>query len=239
MEQHQALLAPLPHVPLSESGALDPMQLPVVLSAPFYVPFRQYEWGVEASTVLEAASHHYRQLFTSWRVPVESTRPFGQTGNPPTVHDLMEALYVLREQRLSPATLETHAQLQSWLNMIKMDATENQSWHELHENFPLMTLNVVRQMIQLNHVNGGSSIRSAIIAGAVTAPASEIKSLSVPIDISAKATEQVKRLDELESKTAQTEKKSATKKHVVLSTVTSLLLSVASFIVLYKVKADE
>lgn len=235
----------LPAIPISPQGDFDPIQLPVVLSPPFYTPFTFVSWGSRAATILQLASEHFLDVYLSWGISPQPNAPQPSAEQPPTIHDVLEALYVLNAQRLSPATVSTHAQLQATLNGLRLSSDENRRMHQLHERYPLLTM---RAVIQLSTRKVGTA-RSAIIAGAVgrvqltekvgndELPLSPTTHSTV-IDVQAKAAEQMKRLDQLEGK-AISKKEGATKKHVLASSVISLLATIATFLVLYEMKRNN
>ena len=216
---------PLPQVPLGAQGQLDPTQLPKVLNHAFIDPFRNCDWAQSAVSVLDRATDHYRDVFLSWRQSPELT-----LATIPTIHDVIEALFVLRSGAACPATLETHALLQATLNQVKMGADENRRMHQLHELYPLLTLNTASKLL----VQNSDAARSAMIAGAIDASHIETK-----IDIGAKATDELQRLEQVEQDKQDKKDKPAglaSKKQVLLTGLISIIGTAIASVVLYETK---
>jgi hypothetical protein len=225
-------MPPLPAVPLTTTGALDPTDLPRVLDDAFLDPFRLCEWATDAVQMLDRAREHYLDIFFSWRQSPSVLESTDNSPSPsaPTIHDVIESLLVLKAGERSPATITSHAQLQSSLNHIKMGPEENRRMHQLHERYPLLTLSTASKLI----VQSAESNRTSLIAGAIDG--THVDPAHLSIDVGAKAMDQLKRLDELEVKTTNSEKTKASKKHVVLSTVLSLVGTVVTAVLLYELK---
>jgi hypothetical protein len=216
----------LPIVPIGEYGDLDPEYLPVVLSPDFYTPYLAHSWAQEPARLLEHAHHEYLHVFMSWGQPPQASAPIPvRQGHQPTIHDVIEALLVLKSEHAPhQASLESHSMLQSLLNRVKkMKADENRRMHELHERYPLLTLRIAERVVQAqadkDEDNGGGS-------GGVGIQTNQVNVIN-------DAEEQWK---QMQSRFEKVEENHARKNHVLLSSVLSLGATVASFIVLYVLK---
>jgi hypothetical protein len=222
----------LPFVPLDEYGTLEPEDLSTVLSADFYLKFSGFPWAQQSVAILELASHHYLHVFRSWHRTPQANAPIpNNETDPPTIHDVLEALLILRRGTNSynhdmpswdAPSVESHARLQSLLNRLpKVGYMENQHMHDLHRRYPWLTLSTTEQMVRKSQSDSGT-------------PGSDLSPITV--DVRAMASDQMKKLDELEHRTKRTEQR---KTQLIWASLLSFASTIASFIILYELKLNR
>lgn len=213
---------PLPAVPL-EDGLFQPQNLMYVLSTEFIEPYTDYAWAATAVNTLLLAEKDPSRIFIGWRRPPDFNTDVPSDTNPPTWHDLIEALHSLYHQMDSCQTFHLSLRLQNLIADRNMSAEESEYLHAMMRRYPLLTLHIAEQMPPREEST------AQVLLG-------EDK-LSVPprteplraLRAEDKAEEQMKRLERLDTETKD-KPKVASRTHLILTTCANLAFSVGLFI---------